>query len=31
MPRIGEMVKVQLNPGWKIYLDYLVVRFGGNS
>jgi len=30
-PRIGEMVKVRFGDAWKIYFDYLVMRFGGNS
>ena len=31
MLRIGEMVKVRFSQGWNIYLQYLVMRFGGTS
>jgi len=31
MERIGKKVKIQFRDGWKVYLGYVVSRYGGNS
>jgi hypothetical protein len=31
MTRIGQMVRVRFRAGWMIYLNYVIMRFGGRS